>query len=201
MSDEHYFSPRPTTPSERTAIDASLPEGRLRLTTDRGVFSHGQLDLGTRVLLLKAPPPPQRGQLLDLGCGAGPIAISMARRARQADVWAIDVNTRALGLCRENAQANKVTNITACLPEQVPAEIRFAAIWSNPPIHVGKAALHEMLEHWLGRLQPNGEAVMVVHRHLGSDSLHGWLEQQGYPTERLSSSKGYRLLRSVRPPA
>lgn len=175
-----------------------MPDGTLQLTTDRGVFSHGALDLGTKVLLLKAPAPPASGNLLDLGCGVGPIAITLARRSPLATVWAVDVNNRALRLCRDNARANGAQNINTCLPEQVDDGIVFDAIWSNPPVHVGKDALHEMLLLWLPRLRHGGECIMVVHKHLGSDSLQTWLTAHGYPTERLGSAKGYRILRSVR---
>jgi 16S rRNA (guanine1207-N2)-methyltransferase len=205
MTNEQYFEPKPSSASEPVAIRIALPDGTLRLTTDRGVFSYGALDTGTKVLLLKSPPLPKQGHLLDLGCGTGAIAITMAKRSPEATVWAVDVNSRALRLCRDNARANGVTNVQTCTPEEMDDHIRLAAIWSNPPIHIGKQAMHEMLLHWLTRLTPDGEAVMVVQRHLGSDSLQTWLTAQGYPTERLGSAKGYRLLRSVRgaqvPPA
>ena len=197
MSNEQYFTPQPATASRPYKISIALPDGTMQLTTDRGVFSHGALDTGTRVLLLKAPPLPATGNLLDLGCGAGPIAITMARRSPGATVWAVDVNSRALDLTRENARANNVTNITVCTPDEVDPDIRFEAIWSNPPIHIGKAAMHEMLLHWLPRLTPTGAAVMVVQKHLGSDSLLAWLNAQGFPTERIGSAKGYRLLRTM----
>ena len=197
MSSDHYFSAKPSAASEPVTFRVAMPDGPLELTTDRGVFSHGALDTGTRVLLLKAPDLPPTGNLLDLGCGVGPVAITMAKRSPGATVYAVDVNQRALRLCRDNARANKVTNIRTCTPEEIADDIRFDAIWSNPPIHIGKHALHEMLRHWLSRLTPTGEAVLVVQRHLGSDSLQAWLNQQGFPTQRLGSAKGYRLLRTT----
>jgi 16S rRNA (guanine1207-N2)-methyltransferase len=197
MSDEHYFSTRPGAPSEPITVRVPLPDGTLELTTDRGVFSYGALDLGTKVLLLKAPPPAQHGHLLDLGCGTGAIAITMARRAPNANVWAVDVNQRALRLCRDNARANKVTNVDTCTPDELDPSLRFGTIWSNPPVHIGKAAMHEMLRTWLDRLTPDGEAILVVQRHLGSDSLQAWLVDEGWPTERFASAKGFRLLRAT----
>ena len=110
-------------------------------------------------------------------------------------MWAVDVNARARSLCEANAAANGITNIRVSAPEEVPAELTFDRIWSNPPIHVGKVALHEMLLTWLGRLTPDGTATMVVHKHLGADSLQRWLTEQGFPTTRLASSSGYRILR------
>jgi 16S rRNA (guanine1207-N2)-methyltransferase len=193
MTNEHYFSPQPASPSQPYLIRVALPDGTLHLTTDRGVFSYGALDTGTRLLLLKAPPPASTGNLLDLGCGVGPIAITLALRAPQATVWAVDVNERAVALCRQNAEANNA-KVRACLPSEVPDDVVFDTIWSNPPIHIGKTALHELLLKWLSRLAPTGRAIMVVQKHLGSDSLQAWLTDQGYPTERLASAKGFRLL-------
>ena len=197
MSNDHYFTEQPSSPTRPITFKVATPDGTMQLTTDRGVFSHGALDTGTKVLLLKAPSPPPSGNLLDLGCGAGPIAITLARRSPKATVWAVDINARALRLCRENARANEITNIQTCLVEEMPDDVVFDAIWSNPPIHIGKPAMHAMLLQWLPRLTRPGEAIMVVQRHLGSDSLQAWLTGQGFPTTRLGSAKGYRLLRST----
>ena len=203
MTDEQYFTPNPSTASQPFELEIALPDGTMRLITDRGVFSYGALDTGTRVLILKAPPLEPaalewNSNLLDLGCGVGPLAITLARRAPMATVYAVDVNNRALGLTVENARANKITTIKTCTPEQVDDSIRFELIWSNPPVHIGKPAMHELLMRWLPRLTPNGHAILVVQKHLGSDSLLDWLNAEGFPTDRLSSAKGYRLLR-VRP--
>lgn len=192
----HYFDEDPSAASEPQEVTLLLPDVRLRLVTDRGVFGYGQVDPGTKALLLAVPPPPQNGDLLDLGCGTGAIALVMARRAPGATVWAVDVNERARGLCAANAAANSIGNVRVVAPDEVPDHVRFAAIWSNPAIRIGKPALHAMLLRWLGRLADDGTATMVVHKHLGSDSLQQWLVRQGHPTERLSSAKGYRLLRS-----
>lgn len=193
----HYFDEDPEAPSAPREVELWLPDMALTLTTDRGVFGYGQVDPGSKLLLLKAPPPPPSGDLLDLGCGAGTIALPLARRAPEATVWAIDVNARARALCEENAAANGITNVRVAGPDEVPQDVRFEAIWSNPPIRVGKRALHAMLSMWLARLRPGGSATMVVNKHLGSDSLQRWMTEQGYPTERLASSAGYRVLRTI----
>ena len=192
--DEHYFSARPRVASRGGTVRMMLPDVQLELRTDAGVFSHERLDIGTRILLEHAPPPRVRGDILDLGCGYGPIALTMAIRRKRARVWAVDVNERALDLVRENAEQAGRTNVVPSPPNDVPADVRFAAIYSNPPIRIGKQALHHMLLHWLGRLLPGGSAVLVVHKHLGSDSLARWLTGAGYPTSRLLSERGYRLL-------
>lgn len=197
MRVSHYFDERPGVDSARTTVDVALADLAFTLTTDRGVFSHGHVDTGTLLLLQQAPPPPPQGHLLDLGCGAGPIAITLAMRSPGATVWAVDVNERARELTAANARRNAVDNISVVAPEEVPAEVRFAAIWSNPPIRVGKRALHDLLLTWFARLTDQGAAVLVVQKHLGADSLQRWLTEQGYPTERIASRAGFRLLRSV----
>ena len=137
---------------------------------------------------------PPNGHVLDLGCGAGPIALAMAKRAPGATVWAVDVNGRARALTQVNADRNGVRNIRVAAPDEVPGDIRFAAIWSNPPIRIGKPALRELLVAWLDRLTPDGSAALVVQRHLGADSLQRWLVAEGYETTRRSSKAGFRLL-------
>ena len=190
----HYFDPRPGAPSEPRTVPLVLPDLAVQLTTDSGVFGRSVVDPGTRLLLLEGPHAPTSGHVLDLGCGYGPITVTLALRAPAATVWGVDVNERALALTAANAEAAGCTNVRAALPEDVPDDVRFAAIWSNPPIRVGKEALHDLLLRWLPRLAPGGRAALVVHKHLGADSLARWLTEAGYPTDRLRSRMGYRLL-------
>jgi 16S rRNA (guanine1207-N2)-methyltransferase len=174
----------------------------LELTTDAGVFSRNRVDPGTAVLLDVLPHLPSTGTLLDLGCGYGPIALTLAVERPQATVWAVDVNERARGLCAANAAAASLTNVRVSAPEEVPPDIRFAAIVSNPPIRIGKEALHELLGTWLGRLEPEGVAYLVVQKHLGADSLQRWLSDQGWSTSRIASRQAFRVLRcEARQPA
>lgn len=194
----HYFDEEVSAESSPRDVVLLLPDQQLTLTTDRGVFGYDRVDAGTKLLLLKAPPPPPTGDLLDLGCGTGSIALTMARRSPAATVWAIDVNDRARDLCRRNADRNGLSNVRVCHPDEVPADVRFAAIWSNPAIRIGKPALHAMLLRWLQRMTDDGDAVLVVQKHLGSDSLQAWLSAQGFPTTRLNSSAGYRILQVTR---
>ncbi len=206
MSD-HYFAPSPATDSRPRTVTLALPDLTVALRTDAGVFSPDRVDAGTRLLLLEAPPPgPAVRHVLDLGCGYGPIAVAAARRAPEAQVWAVDSNERAVALCRANADEAGVGDRVHALvvtPDDplagVPDDVRFDLVWSNPPIRVGKAPLHRLLTTALDRLAPDGEAVLVVHKHLGSDSLQRWLVEHGWPTERLVSRQGYRVLRVPRP--
>src|SRR5579864_6133495 len=150
----HYFDPEPAVASRPRAVRLRLGEIDLELQADRGVFGSKGVDQGTMILLREAPPPPASGELLDIGCGYGPIAITLALRAPGAHVWAIDVNQRARELTRMNAAAAGAANVTACLPDELPTEIEFDAIYSNPPVRVGKAPLHALLLQWLPRLRP-----------------------------------------------
>ncbi|CAB4731383.1 MAG: methyltransferase [Actinobacteria bacterium] len=195
MSDSQYFHDSPEVASDPVDIDVSLPDLAFRLRTDRGVFSRGALDTGTRLLLAEAPTPPATGTFLDLGCGAGPIAVALALRSPGAVVWAVDVNERARELTALNSVRAGADNVVVAAPDDVQSETRFDLIWSNPPIRIGKEALHELLVRWLSRLAPSGSALLVVQKHLGSDSLATWLEQQSWSVERLISRAGYRLLR------
>ncbi len=191
---EHYFAGTPTTGSAPRAIDVAVRGLSLQLLTDSGVFSGRQLDPGTRVLLEKAPLPPEGSTVLDLGCGYGPVAAVLASAVPRLSVWAVDVNERALDLTRRNAAALGLSHVTAALPDAVPDDVRFDAIYSNPPIRIGKAALHELLLRWLRRLTPDGYACLVVARNLGADSLARWLEEENYAVDRVVSRTGYRVL-------
>ncbi|HTT91856.1 MAG TPA: methyltransferase [Acidimicrobiales bacterium] len=191
---DHYFSSVPSAPSQPVTVELKLADMELDLLADRGVFSGGRVDPGTMALLKEAPAPPVSGDLLDLGCGYGPIACALARRSPAAQVWAIDVNLRALELTRANAASNGLANVTVVRPDQVPASTVFSGIWSNPPVRVGKHALHDLLSTWLPRMLGDASAWLVVNRHLGSDSLAEWLESGGWDVHRRASKSGYRVL-------
>src|SRR5260370_5807320 len=190
----HYFDPSPAVQSRPRTVFLHLRELALELQGDGGVFGSRGVDRGTLSLLREAPGPPPAGEVLDLGSGYGPIAIALARQAPGARFWAVDVNERALELTRANAAAAKTANVTTSLPDDVPAELRFAAIYSNPPVRVGKGPLHDLLLRWLPRLEPGASPDPVVQRNLGSDSLPPWLSTHGYDVPRLKSHKGYWIL-------
>jgi 16S rRNA (guanine1207-N2)-methyltransferase len=189
-----YFDERPEVGSDPRPVEVLLPDISFTMHTDRGVFSHGRLDTGTGLLLRTAAPLPSTGHFLDLGCGAGPIALVMALRAPLATVWAVDVNDRARELCRANAETLELGNVRVARPDEVEPDLRFDRIWSNPPIRIGKQALHELLGVWLDRLAPEGRATLVVQRHLGADALQRWLVARGHAVERSASRAGFRVL-------
>jgi 16S rRNA (guanine1207-N2)-methyltransferase len=196
---QHYFIERPAAARREGSVHVVLPDVHLELETDSGVFSPSRLDPGTRVLLETAPRPPAAGNLLDLGCGYGPLALVLAARAPGARVWGVDVNRRALGLAAGNAERARLQNVRFCVPDDPAVPGAFGLIWSNPPIRIGKPALHELLATWLARLEPGAAAYLVVQRHLGSDSLQRWLGESGWLAERFAARGGYRVLKVSRP--
>lgn len=197
----HYFSPEPGPPDRHRpgrTVAFQVGTRSFTLTSAGGVFSANRLDPGTAVLLRKAvlPAAGVTGPLLDLGCGYGPIACVLAATAPDATVWAVEVNPRARELAATNAAALGVADrVRVAAPEQVPEELRFAEIWSNPPVRVGKPALHAMLDRWLPRLARDGVGWLVIARHLGGDSLQHWLAGRGWTVTRHASQKGYRVLK------
>jgi 16S rRNA G1207 methylase RsmC len=202
MSD-HYFSADPSVPFEREPVRCEVWGQRFDLVSGSGVYSRGRLDIGTSVLFRETEPP-QPGRVLDLGTGYGVIGLAVAA-AWRADgapteagtVTGVEVNRRAVLLANENAERLGLGDrFRAMTPEEVPADAAYDEIWSNPPIRIGKRALHDLLHQWLGRVVPGGRAVMVVGKNLGGDSLQAWLTDQGYPTSRVGSAKGFRVLES-----
>ncbi|MDQ0094945.1 class I SAM-dependent methyltransferase [Paeniglutamicibacter psychrophenolicus] len=202
MSPEHYFSAQPSTPEKRRTISVELGGATRKLQSSGGVFSPDRIDKGTAVLLRGVPAPAPEGNLLDIGCGWGPIALSMALASPEATVHAVDVNERSLALTRDNAAALGLKNVVVALPDDVDPARTYNTIWSNPPIRIGKEALHELLLLWLPRLSPGGEAWLVVQKNLGADSLQKWLGTvlpEDWNIDRVSTDKAFRILKVVRP--
>jgi 16S rRNA (guanine1207-N2)-methyltransferase len=195
---QQYFAEQPAARHRPGSVHVVTADLHLELATDSGMFSPSRLDPGTRLLLETAPPPPAAGNLLDLGTGYGPLALVLAARAPGAGVWAVDVNTRALELCARNAERAGLRNVHCAAPDDPAVPGSFRLIWSNPPIRIGKAALHALLTTWLDRLEPGAAANLVVQRHLGSDSLQRWLASAGWAAERVAARAGYRVLRVSR---
>ncbi len=195
---DHYFSSSPGSELRPKTIEVVLAGRPVTVTTAGGVFSPDHVDGGTEVLLRTVPDPPPSGDLLDIGCGWGPIALTLALESPDATVYAIDVNERALDLVRTNADQLHIPNIIACRPEDIPEGVEFAAIWSNPPIRVGKSELHAILGAWLPRLEIGADAHLVAAKHLGADSMQRWLEGElgaDFHVLRVETGKGFRVVR------
>ena len=200
MVSEHYFTESPSSEAKTRELRLELAGHEVTVETVSGTFSPTRLDLGTSVLLRHLPAPPA-GDVLDLGCGWGPIALHTALEAKDAEVelrvWALDVNSRSLETTAVNARRLGLETVRTVTAEDIPAEVQFAAIRSNPPIRIGKEALHELLETWLPRLAPDGRADLVVSKNLGADSLQKWIAGMlgdGFEVVRTGSSKGFRVL-------
>jgi 16S rRNA (guanine1207-N2)-methyltransferase len=199
MADEHYFTADPQAAFKRVPVSANVWGHWLELTSGSGVFAQGRLDIGTGVLLREQPAPESARSVLDLGCGYGVIGLAIAIAVPECSVTAIDVNERAVLLANENAATLGIGDrFTACLPDEVDPAATYDEIWSNPPIRIGKDALHELLLAWLPRMAADGRARLVVGKNLGADSLATWLTGQGYPTAKVASAKGFRVLESRR---
>ncbi|HLS49690.1 MAG TPA: methyltransferase [Actinomycetaceae bacterium] len=198
---EHYFTADPSSAANTSQRRVTLRGQEVEVVTGSGVFSPTRVDPGTSVLLRHVPDPPPEGVLVDLGCGWGPLTIALAQASPEARVLAVDVNARARELTALNAQRLGLANVVTMTPEAALEDHagEIAALWSNPPIRIGKAALRELLAAWLRALAPDGEAHLVVSKNLGGDSLHRWLDEElGAPTQRVGSAKGFRVLRAAR---
>jgi 16S rRNA G1207 methylase RsmC len=198
MSEDHYFSQEPGSALKPKSIIIPVAGELVEVTSAAGTFSPQQLDFGTEVLIEQMDLAPDSGDLLDLGCGWGPIALNLAKLRPNTKVWAVDVNTRSVELTAKNAKDLGLSNITAVVPEQVPENLVFSGIWSNPPIRIGKKELHELLLKWLPRLALGAEAYLVVQKNLGSDSLQKWLTEElagNYEVSRYTSIKTYRVIK------
>lgn len=201
---QHYFSETPAGDFRPRDIEVTLAGAPRQVQTAGGVFSPEHLDRGTEVLLRtldrSGSELPRTGAALDLGCGWGPIALAAALETPEREVWAIDVNERSRELTRGNAERLGLPSVRVAAPDDVPAELRFAEIRSNPPIRIGKDALHEILRQWLPRLDSAGVAHLVVAKHLGADSLQRWIASE-FPelaVERVARDKGFHVIRAAR---
>lgn len=209
ISGEQYFSAEPSSIDERRTLHVTLRDNDVTVQVSNGVFSASRLDLGTSVLLKHAPELPKSGKFLDIGCGWGPISLAFGLESPEAEVFAIDVNERAVELTELNAKNAGLKHIHTSLVDDALKEENnskesntlefnnFDIIWSNPPIRVGKEILHDILLTWIPRLKVGGKAYLVVQKNLGSDSLITWLAEnlgESYSVEKYASSKGYRVI-------
>ena len=199
---DHYFSAVPSGNARRRLIHVQLAGKDVQIETAASIFSPDGLDRGTQVLLDAVPTPPSTGAFLDIGSGWGPIALTLGLLSPDAQVTAIEVNERAAELSRENASRLGLGNVQVHHPDEVPADWGFDLIWSNPPIRIGKAALHEILSIWLPALNSGGQAWLVVAKKLGADSLLPWIAKMletihpgQFEVTRVATDKGFRVLR------
>lgn len=203
MVEEHYFSSDPAAPKKTVSLTIEVGGVAIRLDAASGTFSSGRLDPGTAVLLKQSEHFPKDGNVLDIGCGWGPIGVSIAKLAPKARVYGVDVNQRSIDQSNLNAELNELKNFKASKPDGLDQNLRFTSIWSNPPIRVGKQVLHDLMKQYIPMLEPGGKAVMVVAKNLGADSFQRWLQDEFPQSEvsRLATDKGYRVIQLVSPPS
>ena len=197
MPQQHYFSEQPQTDAKTHSVEFELEGTVFNLTAASGTFSSTRLDSGTRVLLKESALFPDSGTVLDIGCGWGPISLAVATLRPETEVFGLDVNSRSLELAQANAAALKLKNFKAVRAEQIPNELLFDGIWSNPPIRVGKAVLHQLMQTWIPRLKPGASAMLVVQKQLGAESFQKWLSETftEFDVAKQSIDKGYRVIR------
>ncbi|MFC5369904.1 class I SAM-dependent methyltransferase [Arcanobacterium bovis] len=197
---DHYFSTQPSTAGNDHQFDLAIRGRNYQIRTQDGVFSAHGLDKGSAVFLSKVPQPDlgPHSLAVDLGCGWGPITLALASEAPHSTVLGVDVNERSMNLARENADQAQLSNVT--IEESTAALSRLRQegrtidlLWSNPPIRIGKAELHQLLSNWFALLSSDGVAYIVVQKNLGADSLARWITEQGYTVQKVGSAKGFRV--------
>ena len=196
---DHYYTRDPRSESRPVDCEYVYRGERLCFQTDAGVFSKGEVDTGTR-LLLEALPPEMRGEVLDLGCGWGVIGISVARRWPSCRVTLADVNRRALELSRENAKRNGADVV--CVESdgmQAFAGKTFDAVVTNPPIRAGKQVIYKMFADAARCLNPGGALYLVIRKQQGAESCLRYLRTLYRAVDKLDRSGGFWVLRAADP--
>lgn len=197
-----YFDKDPNVESKPVSFTKSICGYEFEFKTDRGVFSKGALDKATEVLLkefdenyLRVPK-----NIVDVGCGYGPIITFVAKKFQDATVLAVDINERARTLCAHNYGHNIGDGrLKVVSPSGVDTAQKYDLIISNPPIRIGKKALYELLKFWSEALGDDGEMWLVMAKHLGADSCAKFLETQcNLKVTRVASKKGFRILKCTR---
>jgi len=195
----HYYSQQPEAESNRKSWTFTLRGNSFHFQSDRGVFSKNEVDFGSRLLIETFTKPDQKGDLLDVGCGYGPIGISLAKEFKDLTVDMIDVNERAVELAKVNAEANGVKNvriIASNLFENVDPSKKYAAVLTNPPIRAGKKVVHEIFEKSFESLLPGGELWIVIQKKQGAPSAIAKLDEMFKEVVTVKKDKGYFIIRA-----
>jgi 16S rRNA (guanine1207-N2)-methyltransferase len=197
---KHYYSKEQQVESNPRNWSFTLRNHSFLFKTDNGVFSKGEVDFGSRLLVETFRFPEINGHVLDVGCGYGPIGLSIAKDAQDRNVHMVDVNERALLLANENARLNQITNTSIyesfCL-DQV-TENNFAVILTNPPIRAGKQVVHQILEQSYNHLAPSGELWVVIQKKQGAPSAMEKLEGLFQDVEVVEKKKGYFIIKATK---
>ncbi|MRX72554.1 methyltransferase [Bacillus lacus] len=197
MSD-HYYSEKPSVKSERKTWEFTLRGKPFVFQSDRGVFSKNEVDFGSRLLIESFIFPDAEGDLLDVGCGYGPIGISLAAEFPDSLIEMVDINERAIQLAKDNAEKNNIRNVRiyqSNLLEQTAGK-KYAAILSNPPIRAGKKVVHEIFEKSFHQLHPRGELWIVIQKKQGAPSALDKLNDLFGEAEVVNKDKGYFIIKA-----
>lgn len=196
---DHYYTSKPTSESNRETWETKIEGKKFTYTTDSGVFSKNRIDVGSEVLMTTAAEVKfPEGNLLDVGCGYGPIGIYLGQMFPDRQIEMVDVNERALELAELNAAANNVSNVkiySSNLFEQVENK-QFAGILSNPPIRAGKKVVHQILETAYDHLVEGGQLLIVIQKKQGAPSAKKKMEEVFGNVERINLDKGFWILAS-----
>lgn len=198
---DHYYSKKPTTKSEQQTWETFVEDESFSFVTDTGVFSKNKLDTGSEVLMTTAGKMKYpKGDLLDIGCGYGPVGLYLARKFPDRQVEMVDINERALALAAENAKRNQIDNVSI-YQSDLFMEVKnkkFAGIFSNPPIRAGKQVVHEILEESYDYLIEGGALQIVIQKKQGAPSAREKMKEVFGNVERIALEKGYWILESRR---
>lgn len=194
---EHYYSREQNVESNPMFWEFTLRGHSFKFKTDNGVFSKKEVDFGSRLLIEAFEPPAINGDMLDVGCGYGPIGLSLAKDMDRK-IHMVDVNERALRLAKENADLNGISNVliyeSDCLSNVENRE--FAAILTNPPIRTGKNTVYQIFEQSYDHLQKEGELWVVIQKKQGAPSAMNKLTELFANVEIVTKKKGYFILRA-----
>lgn len=197
---DHYYSRTQNVESDPQFWDYTLKNTRFRFKTDNGVFSKNEVDFGSRLLIETFEMPDTDGDILDVGCGYGPIGLTVAKNWPERQIYMVDVNLRAVGLAKDNSELNGITNIKVYESDRLKAVkgMKFAAILTNPPIRAGKNIVHDIYEQSFDCLLPGGELWVVIQKKQGAPSTMDKLSLLFDEVETVIKKKGYYIIRAVR---
>ncbi|NHM33365.1 class I SAM-dependent methyltransferase [Neobacillus terrae] len=195
---EHYYSRTQKAESDPKHWEYTLLNNRFRFKTDNGVFSKREVDFGSQLLIETFNLPEIEGKILDVGCGYGPIGLSIAKLHEQRSVHMVDVNERALELAKENAKINNVANVEIYESDRLSGvkETKFAAILTNPPIRAGKKVVHDIFEQSHDHLMQGGELWVVIQKKQGAPSAIEKLKELFGDAEVAAKEKGYFIIKA-----
>ena len=193
----HYYSQSPQSESNPTYWEFTLRGKKFRFKTDSGVFSKKEVDFGSRLLIDSfSLAGESEGDILDVGCGYGPIGLSLAYAYPDKNVEMVDVNARAIQLAKDNAEANGIPNVKIYESNILSAveNKSFSAVLTNPPIRAGKQTVHQIFSDSYEHLLPGGELWVVIQKKQGAPSAMDKMEEIFGNVEVAAKKKGYFIL-------